>query len=201
MNKQKVAFDLGNVIIHVNINSFLSFLVENNVVSNLQIATDFVSGIQPAHDLGTYSFRQGFSNLLSHLPHYILQEIHNKWLSLAVPSILMLELIDDLINKYNYEVAILSNIGYDHAGIIRHLCPVLQKCNQYFSCEVGIIKPYKLYFQNFINKNNWELGMPFFDDRMENIISSRDFFKGYQFDLNDFKNDEEAVDFIKNILI
>jgi len=196
---KRVAFDIGNVICHVYIDKFFDFLVEREIVVDRERADDFVCGIQHPQDLGLYNVRQGFYRFNPTLSKQTLQDLHDMWLDIVEPSEPMLNLIEELILD-GYEVALLSNIGYDHAGVVRQRCPIFKKCHQHFSCEVGARKPTKLYFQSFYLSYGWDSGTMFFDDREENVKASYPILRGQRFDLDDYDKDEEAAEYMRTFI-
>ena len=194
-----VAFDIGNVLCHVHLNTFYDFLVTENVVSSKEQADEFLSGIQHPQDLGLYNIRQGFYRFNPNLPRKVLQDLHDVWLSIIQPVPEMLEVVTLAIEQ-KYNVALLSNIGFDHSGVIRQKCKVFHHCAQHFSCEVGARKPAKLFYQSFSWQYKWPANVMFFDDRLENISSASPFFKGIHFDLDDFESDALAAGTVKELL-
>lgn len=107
---------------------------------------------------------------------------------------------EELIEKYRYEVSLLSNIGFDHADFLRQKCPVFKKCNQHFSCDVGARKPTKLFYQSFLLEYGWDKDVLFFDDRPENVKAAESYLAGVQFDIEDYATDEEAAQAVRNRL-
>lgn len=196
---KRIAFDIGNVICHVNLDQFFEFLVEREVVESKEQADDFIAGIQYPQDLGLYNIRQGFYRFNPHLPKKTLQDLHDVWLEIVTPSQPMLDVLDEIIDN-GYQIALLSNIGYDHAGIVRQKCKVFQKCHQHFSCEVGARKPTKLYYQSFILQYGWPKDVLFLDDRQENIQAANGYLTGLRFDLDDWEKDEQAANNVREVL-
>jgi len=199
MSRPGIAFDIGNVICHVHMNTFYDFLVKEGVVQDKEHAEEFICGIQHPQDLGLYNIRQGFYRFNPSLPKKTLQDLHDVWLDIVVPAQPMLNLLETLLDN-GFHVALLSNIGYDHAGVVRQKCKVFQRCNQHFSCEVGARKPTKLFYQSFALQYSWSDGVLFFDDRSENIEGSKGYFNGIQFDLDNFGTDEKAADFLRDTI-
>jgi FMN phosphatase YigB (HAD superfamily) len=190
-----VAFDIGNVLCRVELDSFLFYLVEKELFAGYTEAYDFLEGIQVAQDLGMCDMKMGLKSLKRPLNQKILNDILEKWNSIIYPSEDMLSLIDTLLSK-NYKVALLSNIGKDHGALVRERFKIFSRCIQHFSFEVGARKPSELYFQSFVLKYKWPLTTIFFDDREENIVAASDYFTSVKFNLYDYDNDNEAVEFI-----
>jgi FMN phosphatase YigB (HAD superfamily) len=197
---KKVTFDIGNVLFHVDIERFLIFLVQSGIFTNKEVAFDFLVGIQPSEDLGLYNFRRGLSLFNNKLDKKLIQEAHALWVDIIKPSEEMILFVEELITD-GWQVALLSNIGYDHAAAVRESCKIFSKCEQFFSCEVGVRKPSKLYFQTFQSQYKWPKDVKFFDDRLENVEVSREYFDSQLFDLQKFTNDGQAVKFLKDALI
>lgn len=196
---KRVAFDIGNVLCHVNMNGFFEYLVSKGIFNTVKEADEFISGIQYSQDLGLYNIRQGFYKFKLNLSKKDLDEIYTAWIGNVNTSEDMLNLLDEILSN-GYEVALLSNIGFDHSSFLRKKCPVFNKCIQHFSCEIGTRKPLKLFYQSFISEYNWSNDIYFFDDRIENIESANGLFIGKQFDLNNFDSDFVAANHIRKIL-
>ncbi len=197
---KRVAFDIGNVLCHVDIDEFFEFLVTQNVADSKKQAFEFMSDIQNPQDLGLYNIKQGFSKFNPQLDKNTIQTLYDAWIDIARPSIVMLDLVEELLNKHGYEVALLSNIGVDHSDILRQKCPIFNRCNQHFSCEVGARKPTKLFYQSFILQYVWNRDVLFFDDRLENIQAANGYLTGVLFDIEKYDTDEAAAQVIRNHL-
>lgn len=197
-NYKRVCFDLGNVIVRVDFTDFYKFIVEQDIVKDYDTAHEFLCGIQYPQDLGLYNIRQGFYRFYPHISKHTLHELHDIWESVIQPSDTMLGLLDDLLVQ-GYEISLLSNIGFDHATVLRSACKVLSKCHQHFSCEVGARKPTKLFYQSFYLEKGWS-GVTFFDDMEENIKGASGYLEGVVFNLKNFNTDEEAAKFVRDHL-
>jgi len=194
---RRVAFDIGNVLVHVDLDGFLEFLVQEGIVSDFNRANEFLLGLQAGQDLGLYNIRQGFYRFSSSISKKQLEMIHDKWIDIVTPSEVMLDLVDELIHKHRFHVALLSNIGFDHAKYLRSKCKIFEDCTQHFSCEVGARKPTKLYYQSFVKEEEWNKpryykGL-FFDDRSENVQAAYGHLDAHHFNLDDYESDERAA--------
>jgi FMN phosphatase YigB (HAD superfamily) len=198
--EKKIAFDIGNVLCYVDINKFNKYIVENfDVFDEQHKVNDFLLSIQPSNDLGISNIRHSFKNKFTYLSGYDLECIKSVWLDIVKISVHMANLIQDLLDN-NWEVALLSNIGFDHAEKVRKIFPVLNKCIHHFSCEVGARKPTKLFFQSFQLQYNWPKSTLFFDDREDNIEMANQFFTGIQFDIEKFQSDSDAANFVRKTI-
>ncbi len=200
MQGRRVALDIGNVLCHVDVvGEFFDYLVEEKIMKDRDQAHEFVSGIQCGQDLGLYNIRQGFYKFNPHLSKNVLQNIHDKWLDIVIPSEEMLDVLDEALGK-GYKIALLSNIGKDHCAVIRQKCECFKHCLQHFSCEVGARKPSKLFYQSFLLQYGWPKNIMFLDDRQENIEAAKDYFFGVRFDMEDYESDSEAAEVLRRHL-
>lgn len=193
---KRIAFDIGNVICHVDLKKFTRKIVSLGIFPDSLTAWDFLTSIQASQDLGLNNIRSDFFKLKCYPD--ILDYVVTAWYEVVTPSAPMLDFINELLND-RYQIALLSNIGFDHAKTLRYTCgSVFDRCIQHFSCEVGARKPSLLYYQSFILKHpDWFDNSIFFDDRPENIKASFPYMNGNLFNLDDYENDEKAVDAIR----
>jgi FMN phosphatase YigB (HAD superfamily) len=190
---RKVAFDIGNVLFHFDLTPLLDLLIGLNIVENTSLAYEFMGGsFQHSQEIGLYDIKQSFYQLNPHLSNKTLQDIHDRWMETFSPSLPMIDLVEELIGN-NYDVALLSNIGPDHAYFVRDNCKIFNKCIQHFSCDVGARKPTRLFFQSFLINYGWGREVKYFDDRQDNITMGNEYHNGILFDINNFRSDEEAA--------
>jgi FMN phosphatase YigB (HAD superfamily) len=190
---KKVAFDIGNVLFHFDLNPLLDLLIGLNIVADNDMAYEFIGGsFQHSQEIGLCDIKQSFYQLNPQLSNKTLQDIHDGWMETFYPSLPMIEIVEELICN-NYEVALLSNIGPDHAYFVRDNCKIFNKCIQHFSCDVGARKPTRLFFQSFLISYGWGKNTKYFDDRQDNIAMGNEYYNGILFDINKFPSDEEAA--------
>lgn len=193
-NKTKrIAFDIGNVLFRFDPSPLLDLLIGLNIVENTAMAYEFMGGsFQHSQEIGLYDIKQRFYQLNPKLSSDTLQEIYDRWMETFEPSLPMIEIVEELIaNKHS--VALLSNIGPDHAKFVRDKCKIFDKCIQHFSCDVGARKPTRLFFQSFHIQNCWGRDTLYFDDREDNIAMGGEYHNAVLFDINSFTSDEEAA--------
>jgi len=190
---KKIAFDIGNVLFHFDLTPLLDLLICQDIVENNAMAYEFMGGsFQHSQEIGLHNIKQSFYQLNPQLSDNTLQEIHDRWMETFYPSLPMMEIVEELIcNKY--DVALLSNIGPDHAKFVREKCKIFNKCIQHFSCDVGARKPTRLYYQSFYIQNGWGRDSLYFDDRKDNITMGSEYHRSILFDINSFSSDEEAA--------
>jgi FMN phosphatase YigB (HAD superfamily) len=200
---KRVAFDIGNVLFHVDLSTFVADTVKYGLYNDLEKAQSFMDGIQAAQDLGLYDIRQAITKFHSGTNKFIVDQLEQSWLSTVKPCNPMLGLVNDLLDD-GWQVALLSNIGYDHRDDIKRLISkrVWEDCIHHFSCDVGARKPAKLFFQSFYMAHGWRdtAKTCFFDDREENVLASQDYFRGVHFNLDNFPSGESAAEDLKMFL-
>ena len=103
-----------------------------------------------------------------------------------------------------WDVALLSNIGADHISVVRRWLPIelWDKSTHHFSCDIGVRKPSRLFYQSFHLKNGgWSNYTFFFDDIEENVIACDGCFRGVHFNLRDFSSGIKAAKAVRDFLL
>jgi FMN phosphatase YigB (HAD superfamily) len=204
MNMKRVAFDIGNVLFRVDLNTFVADTVKYGLYPDLEKAQAFMDGIQAAQDLGLYTLRQAIDRFHPNTSPFIVSRLESSWISTVKPCIPMFKLINELLDD-GWQVALLSNIGYDHRDDVKLRIGrrIWNDCIHHFSCEVGARKPAKLFFQSFFIERGWKdtQKICFFDDRPENVLACKDYLRGVQFNLEDFEDGEDAARELKTFLL
>ena len=179
-----ICFDLGNVLVRVDLEKFY-----NKLPLSLK---DIVVAMQAQQDVGLVTI-QDIAKLAPGMFHSFGDQIEEVWNSTIEPSKTMFGIVEMFLEQ-GYSVAILSNIGLEHAAYLRKhpVCrAVFEESILHFSCEVGARKPTKLYYQSFLQDYPIFVNSVFFDDRPENIASCSPL-TGVHFNLNDYENEEQA---------
>lgn len=199
--ENKVAFDIGNVLFHFDLNPLLDLLINLNIVDDSKTAYEFMGGsFQHSQEIGLYNIRQSFYQLNQKFSDKILDDIYDRWIKTFTPSLPMIDLVEELIGN-GYRVALLSNIGPDHAMAVRNKCKIFEACIQHFSCEVGARKPTRLFFQSFLSQYGWSDITKYFDDRKENIAMGSEYYNAILFDINNYTSDEEAAKAMRSYIL
>lgn len=196
----RVAFDIGNVLCHVDVNVLFKTLLDLSVVESKKQAIEFMDSIHEQQDIGACNLKQGLSKAKPLLSENVINQLHEVWTDIARPSDVMLNLVKELLDKYKYEVSLLSNIGFDHADVLRNKCSVLNRCNQHFSCDIGISKPSRQFYESFISKYGWDSNVLFFDDRIENVQAANGYLTGVLFNIENYDSDELAAQAVRKRL-
>lgn len=202
-NKQKyLALDIGNVLCRLDFEQYEDALHKMN--SDMWPMGDpkyfnSYAKYQKTQDLGHISVKDMLTYEFSHLVTNHIDKLSERWLHTARP----VSLINNLLEKIseNINIALLSNIGVDHAKYLREICPIYNNFIQHFSCEVGARKPQKLFFQSFLLQYPEFKNCTFLDDSLDNLDMAKQFgFNTIYFDLSQINNDVEAVERLKAII-
>jgi FMN phosphatase YigB (HAD superfamily) len=196
---KKLALDIGNVICRVDLEKFYTFLVnDKDIFPNKDQANIFFEGVQNSMDLGLYSIKHAFRKYIPGLSEKDLKDIRDFWMGICVISSDMLLFLKELEDR-KIQVAVLSNIGVDHASLFSSYLDKFN-CIKFFSCNIGTRKPSKFFFQIFQDSYNWQKNTYFFDDRAENVDAAKNYFNSVQFNLYDYKDDSDGIYFLKSKL-
>jgi len=183
------AFDIGNVLVHVNFPGFVDKLSKT-----LNITTDdamhFLNRSHALHDLGLTVMRDELTDHLHIKSSVLIDELVEDWNHCITPADWMLDKINDLAAKHEIKIALLSNVGLEHAVRMRKMLqPYLffHEGITHFSCEVGARKPTLLYYQCFLQLHPEFHGCPYFDDLQPNLDAGAKFgFKPFRISLEEF---------------
>lgn len=185
-----IALDIGNVLVRVDLNSFAEKLVKKELLPSVKESMPILEGIQISLDLGFTDIKEALSRRFNISDKEMLDELHADWLQTIHPVTEVVELINNMSNN-NHQIALLSNIGFDHVGVIDGL---FSKCIKHFSCNLGIRKPSILFFQSFILAHPEFKGAVFLDDREENVeAANASSFKASVFNISKISNDSAKL--------
>lgn len=172
-----VALDIGNVLFHCDFNPFLKTLSKSLNIT-LEDAQYFLGRTQKLHDLGYTVMADELRDHFHLKSPVIIEEILVSWNSSVDPDLDILNELDDYSNNDNLQIALLSNIGLEHAAQVESLFKehnILQKCIKHFSCFVGARKPSSLFYQSFLMEHPEYLGCLYIDDVQENLDTGKRF--------------------------
>ena len=178
-----VAFDIGNVICHANMNPFIEEISTTFNIS-LAEAARFLRSFQQIHDLGLTTMENQLRVWFDCKSEVVSQRLIEHWNDSIKPNQKVIDSINNMIDK-GTKVALLSNIGVEHAEMMKTKLPgVYHRSVRHFSCFVGARKPSMVYYQSFLMQNPEFKGCLYVDDLVENLEASKQFgFKPYNFDL------------------
>jgi FMN phosphatase YigB (HAD superfamily) len=192
------AFDVGNVLVNVDFPSFINKLSKTLNIT-VEEATYFMNRSQKLHDLGLTVMRDELIDHLKIKSSVLRDELIQDWNYCITPADWMLEKLDELATTNNIQIALLSNVGLEHAARMKEILNhngLFDKSIKHFSCEVGARKPTYLYYQSFLQLHPEFQGAPYFDDLQENLDAGTKFgFKPFRLSLEEIsgKNYNEDV--------
>ena len=200
MNK-KLCLDIGNVLVYVDLDFFANKVLEMGYVKDTKEANSFLDKVQGIQDIGLYDISTLLKIYLSVTNDSDANDITNAWLNCIRPCEEMLEEVSRLIDD-GWSISLLSNIGKDHAYMLRNSSAyesVINRCYQHFSCEIGARKPSRLFYQSFLLERKDFHDALFLDDREENVNNCAPL-RGLQFDIEGYDNGTHAAKAFKNIV-
>ena len=186
-----LAIDIGNVLCHVDLNLIVEKLSRSLNISKEE-ALWFLTRIQKAHDLGLTTISDELVDRFKIKSELIVSDIIASWNTCIVPNQLVLNKLMELKYQRGLQIAILSNIGFEHKkNLFDILLPrhqnLIKDSVTHFSCDAGCRKPSLLYYQSFLQQYPDFNGCTYVDDLSENLDASKKFgFKTFKFDLNDY---------------
>lgn len=190
-----IAFDLGNVIFDFDEGPFYD--EAENVGINIYSFSLYMKTIYKSEfcgvelkDLLKFRLKDYFNS------KEITERLLKKWREGLTPNHNMVSFLKSLSLCNDVNIAFLSNIGWEHLRYIEEIYPNLMSLakHKHISCEVGVAKPGILFFQSFLLQHHEYSNCIYLDDREENIIAaSKCGFNSIQFSLDDYKNDEQAL--------
>jgi len=182
------AFDVGNVLFNVNFPDFVNKLSKTLNIS-VEEATYFMNRSQKLHDLGLTVMKDELIDHLHIKSSVLRDDLIREWNNCITPADWLLNKLDTICNTHNIQVALLSNVGLEHAVRMREMLSSYSFFKEgitHFSCEVGARKPTILYYQSFLQLHPEFQGCPYFDDLRENLEVGVKFgFKPFRFSLEE----------------
>lgn len=198
-----VALDIGNVLCRVDTDPFLNLLSETFNIS-LEEAKEFMHNFNCTHDLGITTLAQEIKKVFGVKSPAIINKIIKNWNDSIIPDMFILENLHAMKRKYDLKIALLSNIGVEHADMMMDKLSPFNLINEsilHFSCFVGARKPSLLFYQSFILQHPEFTGCVYVDDLKENLIMGAQLqFKPYLFNLHDVDY-RQKFDEIQNLII
>jgi FMN phosphatase YigB (HAD superfamily) len=195
MTSNFICFDIGNVLCRVDFDNFLDALSKHRNITRAE-AWYFLGRMQKLHDLGMTTLRDELHDHFKINSEIVINELLEHWNGSVQREGQMFGLLDDLMDN-GFKVALLSNIGFEHAEYLNKVCSSFtawKNAVHFFSCDVGARKPSTLYYQSFLMQCPKFKGALYIDDRQENLDTGKDFgFKTVNFSLDDSRGKNEQV--------
>ena len=199
-----IAFDLGNVIFDFDEGPFYDEAESvgiNTCNLSLYMKTIYKSEFCGVELKDLLKFRLNDSQYSQDWAMYsnyneITDKLLVRWREGLTPNHNMVSFLKSLSLCNDVNIAFLSNIGWEHLRYIEKIYPELMSLakHKHMSCEVGVAKPGILFFQSFLLQHPEYSNCIYLDDREENVIAAiKCGFNSIQFSLDDYKNDEQAL--------
>lgn len=198
-----LALDIGNVLVTVHFERFLDLLSRTANIS-MEDAKHFLKKIQKIHDLGLTDIKQELENSFNIKSPGLINDLKKEWARCGLADEYVINRILKWNNEIGLKIALLSNIGIEHAEIMPKLLKhddFYNKTITHFSCEVGARKPSMIYYQSFLRQFPEFYGCVYVDDLHENLEASKKFgFKTFHFTLEDGANVYDNLDKLEKFL-
>lgn len=201
--RKNIALDIGNVLVYVDMDILYTELIVLGYCSSMERAQDICIPMQRYFDIGAFDFDEYFSCVLQYSSANV-KILKEAWYATVRPCKETLYVLTDLLAE-GCDVALLSNIGYNHADYLSDICgQQFSSCIKHFSCAVGARKPMKLFYQSFlmdyphfsdqkIYKTDIYRSL-FLDDKLENIDAANLYFDAKIFNINDYSTGHDAAE-------
>lgn len=181
-----IALDIGNVLYHCDFEQFLKTLSKQLGIS-LSDAQYFLNRTQKLHDLGYTVMADELRDHFHVKSEVVIEEILDSWNQSVKPNLSILTHLDDLQFNGLIKIALLSNIGLEHASNVDKCFEdhsIMDETIKHFSCFVGARKPSALFYQSFLMQYPEFKGCLYIDDVVENLQMGHKFgFDAQQFNL------------------
>lgn len=186
MKKVYIALDIGNVLCNVSAMPFLENLSETFNVTIAE-AHRFLKRFQQIHDLGYTTMEDELKDKFAVKSPVTIKRLVDAWNDSVTPCIPVIDRLNHLREHANLQVALLSNIGVEHAAMMEEKLQhggFFPGSIKHFSCFVGARKPSMVYYQSFLFQHPQFKGCLYVDDLQENLDASKQFgFKTFHMSL------------------
>jgi FMN phosphatase YigB (HAD superfamily) len=197
-----LALDIGNVLCTVDFYKFKKLLSSSMNLSFDEVDY-FLHRAQKLHDLGLTNIEYELRDYLKIKSDSLITDLLCEWDVCVKPHNDTIKRIVEWQKDYDLKVALLSNIGLEHANqmpLILSYGFFYDKAVKHFSCEVGARKPSLIYYQSFLHQFPEFYGCVYVDDLAENLEASKKFgFKTFQFSLEN-KNITQELDKLEELV-
>jgi FMN phosphatase YigB (HAD superfamily) len=172
-----ICLDIGNVLCTVDSVTFVQDLSETFNITFPE-ASRFLKRFQQIHDLGYTTMEDELKDHFNLKSPVTLAKLVKTWNDSVQPYAPIIEKLNDLRKEHHLKVALLSNIGLEHAAMMEHILKegdFFHGAIKHFSCFVGARKPSMLFYQSFLLQHPQFEGSLYVDDLQENLDASKQF--------------------------
>ena len=188
---QRVAFDLGNVLIDLHWDGFWETI---KPMFSMQERAEIKYILEKESHIDFCGLTVLSDVLEKRYGKEVGQAVTDAWNKIVKPNNQMVNFVNKLKSE-GFKVAFLSNMGFDHLNYLNKEYPDFMKLAdvKHMSCEVGAAKPSLLYYQSFLMSNEDFSGCLYLDDLKDNLkMGSKVRFDSMHFDLNDYNKDKPS---------
>jgi FMN phosphatase YigB (HAD superfamily) len=177
--------DVGNVLIDVNFNPFTEALSRQLNIT-MEDAHYFMNRTCKLHDMGLTCMADELKDHFHIKSQPIIESLLITWNQTISENYSMTDKLVEWITEKDVCIALLSNVGLEHAKIMTKIFPSNHpSLIKHFSCQVGARKPNFVYYQSFLQMHPEFKGCAYVDDLQENLDAGAKFgFRTYRFDLS-----------------
>jgi len=206
-----LCLDIGNVLYRVDFYKFNEGLSKSLNLTYDEVSY-FLNRVQKLHDMGLTCLNDELVDHFKVKSPALIREIESLWLNVISPEWKVIEAVSDICHEMKINLALLSNIGFEHARVIEK--DILNLKNNYslpsntvkwFSCFVGARKPSLIYYQSFLKEYPEFKGCLYIDDNHDNLMMGKNMgFNSQYFNVwDDLKatNKAETDIYVKDKLI
>jgi FMN phosphatase YigB (HAD superfamily) len=190
-----ICLDIGNVLCRVDAVPFLENLSETFNIT-IPEASRFLKRFQQLHDLGYTTMEDELKDQFGAKSPITLSKLVTAWNDSVTPDLHMISRLNHLRDAHGLKVALLSNIGVEHASKLESKLShggFFPNVIKHFSCFVGARKPSTIFYQSFLLQYPEFKGCLYVDDLQENLDSSKAFgFQTFRLDLDE-PNSEDRI--------
>jgi len=172
-----IALDIGNVLCNIATEPFLETLSETLNITIVE-ANRFLKRFQQIHDLGYTTMEDELKDKFQLKSPITIAKLVQGWNDSVTPCIPMLTKLNDLRRENGLQVALLSNIGLEHASMMEEKLKhgeFFPGAIKHFSCFVGARKPSTIFYQSFLLQYPKFKNCLYIDDLQENLNSAKAF--------------------------
>lgn len=174
--KPNIIFDLGNVLIHCDMDKASQEIAKNSTLAPDEIKSRiFAAHVIDPFDSGEHD-EERFTEVVREICEWTgsQKELEKIWQEMLVADPEMFGLYEEMLAA-GYPIYILSNANPFHTDFVLDENPILHKANgRVFSCECRMIKPQKEIFHHIAEKFSLDPSRSIFiDDKLPNIEAAR----------------------------
>lgn len=132
-----LAVDLGNVICNVNFDRFTRKLSKTLNLTSEDV-NYFLHRTLNLHDLGITRISDELIDHFKIKSPVIIESLVREWNKVIKSDRIMINFLINLLDTSEYKIALLSNIGFDHAALLKNILGeyIYNNSVRFFSCEV-----------------------------------------------------------------